>query len=272
MKGSFRHWGQLLRRLLIERLRPGRDEEELLAVIGRAETIQSDEQRSMLEQLVEFYDIRVREIMVPRSEIRAIGVDTPLSSIEKIMIDAGVSRLPVLEGDLDHILGVVHIRDVVKARISGEQPALTDILQPCLNASELEQTSSLLSEMREHSCHFAIVRDEYGGTAGLVTLTDLLWEIVGEIGEGGEAEESECQQLPDGSYLVRARLHIEELEEALSVQMPQGDYDTVGGWITMKLGRIPSAGETVELGRFTIHILDADPRRINKLRIQNREL
>ena len=271
MKKVLKQWAHLLRQLLVERLRPGRDEEELLAVIGRAEAIQSDEQRSMLEQLVEFYDMRVREIMVPRSEIRAIGVDTPIAEIEKIMIDSGVSRLPVMEGDLDHILGVVHIRDIGKARMNGETPALTDILQPCLNASELEQTSSLLSEMREHSCHIAVVRDEYGGTAGLVTLTDLLWEIVGEIGEDGEAEESECQLLPDGSYLVQARMHIEELEEALAVQLPQGDYDTVGGWITMKLGRIPRRGETIELGRFVIHILEADPRRISKLRIQPKE-
>jgi len=179
--------------------------------------------------------------------------------------------MPVMEGDLDHILGVVHIRDVVKARISGEEPILTDLLQPCLKASELEQASSLLSEMREHSCHIAIALDEYGGTAGLATLTDLLWEIVGEIGEDGEEEESECQLLADGSYLVRARMHVEELEEVLSVQLPQGDYDTVGGWITMRLGKIPRTGETVELSGLNVHILEADPRRIRKVRIQTRD-
>ena len=271
MKESFGKWAHALRRLLIERLRPGRDEEELLAVLGRAEAIQSDEQRSMLEQLVEFYDVRVREVMVPRSEIHAIAVDTSLPEIEKIMIEAGVSRMPVMEGDLDHILGVVHIRDIVKTRNSGEEPAVTDLLQPCLKASELEQASSLLSEMREHSCHIAIALDEYGGTAGLVTLSDLLWEIVGEIGEDGEDEESECQQLADGSYLVQARMHIEELEEILETQLPQGDYDTVGGWITMRLGRIPRAGETVELSRLNVHILEADPRRIRKVRIQTRD-
>lgn len=271
MKASFSQWAQALRQLLIERLRPGRDEQELLAVIARAEAIQSDEQRSMLEQLVEFYDVRVREVMVPRSEIQAIAMGTPLAEIEKQLIESGVSRMPVMDGDLDHILGVVHIRDVVKARISGEEPILTDLLQPCLKASELEQASSLLSEMREHSCHIAIALDEYGGTAGLATLTDLLWEIVGEIGEDGEEEESECQLLVDGSYLVHARMHVEELEEVLSVQLPQGDYDTVGGWITMRLGKIPRAGETVELSGLNVHILEADPRRIRKVRIQTRD-
>ena len=269
MRPLFRRWLQSLRTLIIERLRPGRDEDELLAVIGRAEAVQSDEQRSMLEQLVEFHDKRVREVMVPRSAIHAITVDAALSTAEEIIIESGVSRLLVIEGDLDHVLGVLHARDVIKAGKQAEVPAMTDMLRPYLRALELEQVSSLLSEMRKRSCHVAIVLDEYGGTAGLVTLSDLLREIVGEIGGGGE-EDIECQALADGSYLVQARMHIEELGEALNMQLPQGDYDTVGGWITTRLGRIPLTGETVNLGRFQIHIVEADPRRVSKVRLQQK--
>ncbi len=265
MNSVFHCWLRSLRTLLIERLRPGRDENELLAVIGRAEAIQSDEQRSMLEHLVEFQDKRVREIMVPRSEIHAVAVDAPLSEIERIMIESRVSRLLVTKGDVDHVLGVIHARDIIEAGKQDETPAITGMLRPCLRALELEQVSSLLSEMREHSCHIAIALDEYGGTAGLVTLSDLLREIVGEIGEDGEEEESECQMLANGSYLIQARMHIEELGEALNMQLPEGDYDTVGGWVTTHLGRIPLSGETVELGRFHIQILEADPRRISKI-------
>jgi CBS domain containing-hemolysin-like protein len=268
MRTLFQRWLRSLRTLIIERLRPGRDEQELLDVIGRAEAVQSDEQRSMLEQLVEFHDKRVREVMVPRSEIHAVAVDAALSEAEKIMIEAGVSRLLVMEGDLDHILGVIHARDIIEAGKQDGSLAMTGMLRPCLRALELEQVSSLLSEMRERSCHIAIVMDEYGGTAGLVTLSDLLREIVGEIGEDGEEEEDECRPLADGSYLVRARMHIEKLGEALNMRLPQGDYDTVGGWITTSLGRIPLAGETVELGSFHIQILEADPRRISKIRLQ----
>jgi magnesium and cobalt transporter len=268
MNSSFQRWLRSLRTLLIERLRPGRDEAELLAVIERAEVIQSDEQRTMLEQLVEFHDKRVREIMVPRSEIHSVAADAALSEVEEIMIESRVSRLLVTQGDLDHVLGVIHARDIIESSKQNESPAMAGMLRPCLRALELEQVSSLLTEMREHSCHIAIVLDEYGGTAGLITLSDLLREIVGEIGEDGEEEEGECQVLANGSYLVQARMHIEELGEALNMQLPEGDYDTVGGWITTYLGRIPLNGETVKLGHFHIQIMEADPRRISKIHLQ----
>jgi CBS domain containing-hemolysin-like protein len=258
-----------LRAMLLERLRPGRDEQELLEMLGRAEAIQSEEQRSMLEQLVEFQDKRVREIMAPRSEIHAVEVNTPLAEVEARMIDNDVSRLPVMQGDIDHVLGVVYVRDVIRARIRGENPALTSMLRPCLRALELEQISGVLSEMKNSACHIAIVLDEFGGVAGLVTLSDLLREIVGEIGDNGEVEKGECQLLADGSYLVLARMHIEELGEALNTQLLPGDYDTVGGWITARLGRIPRTGESVALEGLKINIIEADPRRINKVRMQH---
>ncbi len=261
-------WAGRLRKLLIEYLRPGRDEEELLSVIRRAEAVLSDDQRSMLEQLIEMHDMRVRELMVPRSEIQAVAVDTPLADVERTMIEKGVSRMPVMDGDIDHVLGIVHVRDVVLARIRGENPALTTLLRPCLRVLELEQVAGLLSEMRAHSCQIAMVLDEYGGTAGLITLPDLVREITGEIGEDGEAEEGELQPMGDGSVLVQARMHIEDLGEALDMQLSEGDYDTVGGWLTAHLGRIPHNGEKISLEGLHIQVMDADPRRINRVRIQ----
>jgi len=268
MTGMFNSWMQSLRKMMLEYLRPGRDEEELLAVLGRAEAIQSDEQRSMLEQMIVFNDTRVREVMIPRSEIHAVAADAALEEVERELIASGVSRLPVMKGDIDHVLGVVHAQDIVAARINGESIALTSLMRPCLRVLELEQISGLLSEMKEEACHIAIVLDEYGGTAGLVTLSDLLQEIVGEISEASEEDESEFHALTDGDYMVLARMHIEELGEELGVQLPQGDYDTVAGWITTRLGRIPKAGESVNLDGFHIYVLEADPRRISKLRLQ----
>jgi len=261
------HWLQTMRTVLIARLRPGRDEQELLSVLGRAEAVQSDAQRTMLEQLIEFHDTRVREVMVPRSDIHAVEAQDALAEVEAVMFTHGVNRVPVMDGDIDHVLGVVHVQDVVKARASGDNPALTTLLRPCLKVLELEQVSGLLSEMREHSCRVAVVLDEYGGTAGLITLADLLVEIIGEIGEGGEEEESELDVLADGSYMVQARMHIEELAEGLNMSLPQGDYDTVGGWLTAHLGRIPQVGEQVNLEGLQVHVMDADPRRISKVRI-----
>ena len=261
-------WGQRLRTLLIERLRPGRDEQELLAVIGRAEAVQSDDQRTMLEQMIQLHDMRVREVMVPRSDIHAVSRHDSLSDIEAVLLQKGVSRMPVMDGDIDHILGVVHVRDVVLARMQDESADVHSLLRPCLRVLELEQVSSLLSEMREHACRIAIVLDEYGGTAGLVTLPDLVREMIGEIGEDGEAEQAELHLHSDGSYMVQARMHIEELAEALNISLPQGDYDTVGGWLTAHLGRIPKPGEQFMLHGLQIQVMDADPRRISEVRIQ----
>jgi len=267
---QFQDWMQNIRKQLIEHIRPGRDAEELLSVLGRAEAVQSDAQRSMLEQLIEFHDTRVREIMIPRSKIHAVEAQDSLADIEQVMLTHGVSRLPVMHGDIDHVIGVVHVQDVVKARISGETPTLTTLLRPCLRVLELEQVSGLLSEMREHSCRIAIVLDEYGGTAGLISLADLVVEIIGEIGEDGKEEESELDTLADGSYMVQARMHIEELAEGLAIQLPQGDYDTVGGWLTAHLGRIPQVGEQINMEGLQIQVIEADPRRISKVHIQRK--
>ncbi|MDX8406495.1 MAG: hemolysin family protein [Mariprofundus sp.] len=261
-------WTRRLRSLLIETLRPGRNEQELLAVLGRAVAVQSEEQRNMLEAMIYFQDTRVREVMVPRSSIQAVTVDTPLAEVERSMIDRGISRMPVIDGDIDHVLGMVHIQNIIDARIKGETPQLADLIRPCLKVLELEQISGLLSEMREQACRFAMVMDEFGGTAGLVTLSDLVREIIGEVGEDGKDEVPECTTLADGSYQVLARMHIEELAEALQTRLPGGDYDTVAGWLTTRLGRIPQTGECVQLDGFRIHITEADPRRVSKVRMQ----
>jgi len=266
MNSAIKKGQHRLRESLIEHLRPGRDEAELLSVLGRAEAVQSDEQRSMLEQVVAFNDTRVREVMVPRSQIHAVNADASLAEVEVALIEHGVTRLVVMEADIDHVLGVVHIQDVLAARVRGEEPSLTALMRPCLRVLELEQVPGLLEEMKEHACHIAMVLDEYGGTAGLITLSDLLHEIVGEIGDEGE-DESECQLLADGSYMVQAHMHIEDLIDEIGVQLPLGDYDTVGGWITSSLARIPKRGEIATLAGFQIHIIEADPRRITKVRM-----
>ena len=266
MNSAIKKGQHRLRESLIEHLRPGRDEAELLSVLGRAEAVQSDGQRSMLEQVVAFNDTRVREVMVPRSQIHAVNVDASLAEVEVALIEHGVTRLVVMEADIDHVLGVEHIQDVLAARVRGEEPSLTALMRPCLRVLELEQVPGLLEEMKEHACHIAMVLDEYGGTAGLITLSDLLHEIVGEIGDEGE-DESECQLLADGSYMVQAHMHIEDLIDEIGVQLPLGDYDTVGGWITASLARIPKRGETAMLDGFQVHIIEADPRRITKVRM-----
>jgi len=268
MKEIVNRFVERLRRMLIERLRPGRDEAELLSMLGRAEAVQSDEHRRMLEQLVEFYDMRVRELMIPRSEIHAVSADMSMREVEQVFVESGVTRLPVMQDDLDHILGVVYVWDVFAARVRGEERKLADLMRPCLKVSELEQVSGLLSEMKQKATHIAIVLDEYGGTAGLVTLSDLLTEIVGAMDEAGAGPEgAECERLEDGSYLVQARMHVEELAEELDCTLPEGDFDTVAGLITSELGRIPLTGERLRIAGLDMKIIQADPRRVLKVLI-----
>lgn len=257
-----------LRKRLLERLRPGRDEDELLEVIGNAEAVQSDEHRSMLENLVWFRDVRVREVMVPRLEIFALEKSTTLDEAVDAITGTSYSKLPIYDGDLDHIMGMISAWDVFAARIRGDKKSLQEFLRPCLTAPETEMVLSLLSRMKREGVHIAVVTDEYGGTGGLVTLSDLLTEIVGSMDEAGEAANGEeCARKADGSLVVHGRTHVEDVEDELGIDLPKGDYDTVAGMVISLCGRIPRRGERLELAGLRIDILDAEPRRILRLRI-----
>ncbi len=264
----FDRWREHLRTRWIKRLRPGRDEGELLALIGRAEAVQSDDHRRMLESLVMFRDVRVRELMVPRSEIVALEVSMPLKDAARKIADNGYSRLPVYADNLDNIKGVIHAWDVFSAAIEDNNKQLSSMIMPCLKVPESQLALGLLDRMKEQGAHLAMVMDEYGGTGGLVTLSDLLAEIVGamnELGEVGGVDERIRGE--DGGYVVSGRLHVEDLEEVLERPLPKGDYDTVGGLVTSLCGRIPAKGECIEVAGLMVHVLAAEPRRVLKLHI-----
>jgi len=261
-------WRERFRSRWLERLRPGRDEDELLALIRRAEAVQSDDHRRMLESLVMFRDVRVRELMVPRSEIFALEASMSLKEAAKKITGNEYSKLPVYVDDLDNIEGVIHAWDVFSAEIQGKNKHLSGLIRPCLKVPESQLVLGLLGRMKQKGMHLAIVMDEYGGTGGLVTLSDLLTEIVGSMDEVGEAGEfGECVRGEDGGYVVAGRMHVEDLEEVLGRQLPEGDYDTVGGMVTSLCGRIPAQGERIEVAGLTVYVLAAEPRRVLKLHI-----
>jgi len=261
-------FGERFRKRMLERLRPGRDEDELLDLIGKADAVRSDEHRSMLENLVMFRDVRVRELMVPRSEIFALEKSMPLDDAVKVIAGTSFSKMPVYEGDLDHIIGMIHAWDVFAASIRGEQRRLQAFLGPCLRAPETELVLGLLSRMKREGVHIAVVTDEYGGTGGLVTISDLLTEIVGSMNEAGEAASGEeCARQQDGSLIAHGRTHVEDVEDALHCKLPEGDYDTMAGLIVSQCGRIPRRGERLELAGLCIDILEAEPRRVLRVRI-----
>jgi putative hemolysin len=163
---------------------------------------------------------------------------------------------------------VVHVWDLFSARVQNRSPSLNELIRPCLKVSELQRVSGLLSEMRADS-HMAMVLDEYGGTAGLVTLSDLLGEIIGSMDERGEtAGGSEYRRTESGALEVQARMHAEELAELLGRKLPEGDFDTVGGLIVTELGRIPVKGEQIIIDGLDIHVQEADPRRVIQVLIK----
>ncbi|MDQ6954039.1 MAG: hemolysin family protein [Mariprofundaceae bacterium] len=256
------------RQYLMRSLRPGKTNQELLSVIKRAEAIHSDEQRHMLESIVEFHDTRVREIMIPRSEIKSIDVSMPLSAAAQIISESGLTRLPVMQHDLDHILGIIHIWDLVHAQTQKEDTNIKALMRPYLTVSELEYIPGLLTEMRESKNHIAMVLDEYGGTAGLVTLSDLLEEIVGSMDEGENQESAEYTRGEHGLE-VQARMHVEDLEALLNMRLPKGDFSTVGGLIITELGRIPVRGERMIVAGLDMHIQEAVPRRVIRVLIKS---
>lgn len=260
-------WQQRLRSRLLNWLRPGQTEAELLHLVQRAECIQSDEQRRMLIQAVEFHDTRVREIMTPRSHINTIDINISPEKLDEEILNATSTRLPVTQGSLDNIMGVVHLWDLFAAKMRHEPIVLADLIRPCPKISELQRLAGMISSMREGS-HIAVVQDEFGGTAGLVTLSDLLEEIVGSIDEDTHDVDGGIVPKQDGSFEVLALVHIEDLAKALNHPFPDGDYDTLGGLVTHHLGRIPHVGERHKITGLDMTILQADPRRVVQVGIK----
>ncbi len=263
-------WRTSIRRRLLDVLRPGKDHAELLRMLERAEAILSDEQRRMLEEMMHFQDTRVREIMVPRSDILHVSADSSLQDAAAYAVETRVLRLPVTDGSRDNILGIVHSHTLFAAYMQKRDVSLRDLAHPHLTVPELSYISPLLVHMRESKQHVAIVLDEFGGTSGLVTFTDLLEEIMGPMEEEHTREEAPEYDLgDDGSVEVSARMHVEDLEELLKVDLPKGDYDTFGGLILNELGRIPRRGERLMVAGLDVHIQEADPRRIVRVLIKS---
>ncbi|MDQ6950186.1 MAG: hemolysin family protein [Mariprofundales bacterium] len=263
---------QRLRHWIIHWLRPGKNDHELLEVLSRAEAVRSDTQRQMLEHIIDMKETRIREVMTPRSEIIALHTNMTLDTARALMVKHGISRAPLIEHDLDHMLGVIHVWDLFRLQIEhSDAPALIDLASPCMHVAELQRVSGVLQGIKT-GVHLAIVQDEYGGVAGLVSLSDMLSEIVGPLNDAQRSgpEESECVLQEDGRYEVLTRMHIEEFEEALQIKLPQGDYDTVGGLIISQLQRIPRQGERVKVSGLDFRILEADPRRV--IRVSARHL
>jgi putative hemolysin len=235
-------------------------EQELLTILSVSEEqgVIEEEEREMISGIIEIGDKIVREVMVPRTDITAIDRSSKLHEIADLIRNQGHTRLPVFEGDLDHMVGLVHAKDIllVYARSEDDKFDIEKILRPIKATPEQKKVDELLHEMQSEKVHMAVVVDEYGGTAGLVTLEDLLEEIVGEIRDEYDTGEEEPIILIDNCQaLVDARFPMDELNERLHLGIAESDeYDSVGGYVYSVLGTIPEAGTSFDSGgvRWTV--------------------
>ena len=247
--------------LVIEDEEPAITDEELISL--------DDRDREMLRSIIRLDATTVREVMVPRLDMAAVEADSALTAVAETMVARGHSRLPVYEETVDKILGIIHARDVLASLASdNSDDSLRALLRPAFIIPETKRVDDLLEELQERRTQIAIVVDEYGGTEGLVTMEDLLEEIVGEIeDEFSRSRDSQVIHQSDGKVLVDAGVTTEHVEEIFGVSLDTTEVDTVGGYVYHALGRIPQAGDGVETDLLHIQVVSMLGRRLRKLRI-----
>jgi putative hemolysin len=245
-------------------------EEELLAMADAAaqDDVIEREERTLIHSIIDFGDTVVREVMVPRPDMVAVESTARVSDVVEIAIAAGYSRIPVFGQGIDDIVGVVFIKDLMRAEREGkEDDAVSQIMRPAFFVPETKKVSALMREMQNQKFHQAIVVDEYGGTSGLVALEDLIEELVGEIEDEYDVEEVPFETLGNGDLRVNARMSIDEVNELLGSELPEGDWDTVGGLVYSLLGHVPAEGETVDNDNIRLTAERVQGRRIGRVRV-----
>ncbi len=246
-------------------------EGEIFATLDVAEhqDIITKEQKQMLSSALEFKEVRVGEVMVPRVDIVAIRHDTLLDEAMKVMRQSGHSRLPVFRDTRDEIIGILHAKDVLAAWYRGERDKTAgELARPPLFATESQRAYNLLRTMQRQRKGMAIVLDEEGGTAGLVTFEDFVEEIVGEIYDEYDVAEASIRQVGENEFLVRAPLSIRQVEKFLGVELPEEDYDTLAELIVAHLERLPQVGDQVDLDSISLEIAEMRGKRISWVKVK----
>ncbi|HUT01763.1 MAG TPA: hemolysin family protein [Phycisphaerae bacterium] len=237
---------------------------------GAAEGAVDAEEVEMIESVMEFGDTHAGEIMTPRTDIFAVPIETPWQEACARIVEAGHTRVPVYEGDIDTIVGVLYAKDLLQLVAQNDEVPLQKIMRTPYFVPETKPLDDLLREFKRRKVHIAVVLDEYGGTAGIATIEDLLEEIVGDISDEYDADEpEEMKHLNDRTVEIDARMRIDDLNDALQLELPEDeDYDTVAGFVFAELGYIPKVGEKLESRRARFNVLAADERKIVRLRVE----
>lgn len=248
----------------------GEGDEELLRLVQLREEnggIENGE-LEMIRRIAGMVDRAVREIMVPRIDMVAAEDTSSVDDVLRLVMERGFSRIPLYEESIDNIVGIVHAKDLLQFLADGQRPgSLREIARPPYFVPEGKHVDELLTELREHRVHLAIVVDEYGGTAGLVTIEDVIEEIVGEIQDEYDREEATVQPISESEAIMDARVSLDELNELFDLEIESEDYDTVGGFVYHQLGRMPAPGDEVQANGLDLRVLSVLGRRIKKIRV-----
>jgi putative hemolysin len=249
--------------------------EKLLAAQAAKEEVDQSAPQ-LIRSIFELSDKRCRDVMVPRTEVVCVDISTQPDEVLRLLAEENHSRIPVYRDDVDHILGVLHARDLIPLLQHPELIVLQDTIRPAHFVPWLKPIGDLLREMQRKKIHMAIVVDEYGGFMGIVTLEDILREIVGDIGDEFEVEEKQVEKQADGSILVDAALEVEKFNKAFGFELPEGDFDTLGGFLSAQAGHLPDVGERFVFNgwAFTVHAKEGariDRVRMMKLKTPTKE-
>ncbi len=247
--------------------------EEFIALADAAvqDAVIEPEERDLIESVIEFGDTIVRGVMVPRTDMTTVDGDLTIEQALEISSLAGYSRLPVVGVNVDDVLGLAYVKDLIRAELDDNHedpsPNVASIMRAARFVPETKRVNQLLREMQQESFHMAIVVDEYGGVAGLVTLEDLIEELVGEIVDEYDVEESLVERQPDGSLRVDGKLPIDELNDLAGLDFSEGEYDTVAGLVFDRFGRVPLVGESCETDGYILRVERVQARRITRVHV-----
>lgn len=245
-------------------------EEELLAMADAAleEDVIETEERALIHSIISFGDTVAREVMVPRTDMVAVEASTRVDEVLQVALDVGFSRIPIYKETVDDVIGVVLAKDLMRAdRESKSNQEVGGLTRAAHFVPETKPVSDLLREMQAGKFHIAIVVDEYGGTSGLVTLEDLIEELVGEISDEFDDDEADVERIAANEYLIVASKSLDELNQQLQIALPEGEWDTVGGLFLSLLGHLPEESEQVELDNYLLTAEEVSNRRIGSVRL-----
>jgi len=246
-------------------------EEEIKHLVreGREQGVLDQTEVDLIHSVFEFSETPVRKVMVPRPKVFALDVATPPDDVGRSIVEGGFSRIPVFDGSLDNVLGLVYIKDALRLLERRQPVVLRKILHPVHLVPETKKVGELLKELQKRRSHMALVVDEHGSFTGLVTLEDLLEEIVGEIRDEYDWEERPVEKLRDGSLVVEGTVSAAELRDAHQIPIPESaEYETVAGFMLAQLGSVPKGGEAVVAGDYRLTVVDVERNRISKVKIE----